>query len=319
MSIAKLKKNRNKRLKELKNKAENAGKKYSKDDRYWFLEKEKSTGVGKAIIRFIPDPNDVYEVPFFSHTFQHPTTNRWLIETCPTTHYGEYEFDKCPVCQESSRLYNLPDEEGRPMSKKIKRDKKFVSNIYVVKDYANPENNGKVFLYKYGVKIHEKIVGMIENEFEDEDSVNVFDLWEGKDFLLKSKTTGSGNNKWISYDDSQFSANNCFEDLEDEEIEAIWTTGHDIRELQSLENIKSYDKLQERLDHVMGDSTVAPTSNSEPPADDEEEEELDLLGESEEETEEETVKESSKEEDEDFDMDNLEDELDSLLDDLEDD
>jgi len=154
----------------------------SSDDRLWKLDVDKS-GNGYAVIRFLPAP-DGEDLPFvkvYSHAFQGP--GGWLIDNCLTTLNGQ----KCPVCEYNSGLWNNGTDAGKEVARKQKRKLTYVSNIYVVKDPANPDNEGKVFLFKYGKKIFDKLTEAMQPEFEDESPIDPFDFWQGANFKLKAK------------------------------------------------------------------------------------------------------------------------------------
>ena len=181
------------------------------DDRLWKPEVDKS-GNGYAVVRFLPAP-DGEELPWvklFSHAFQGP--GGWYIENSLTT-IGQ----KDPVGDLNRTLWNSGNDTDKDTVRKQKRKLSYYSNIYVVKDPANPQNEGRVFLYKYGKKIFDKIMDVMQPEFEDETPINPFDLWAGANFKLKIvKKDGFWN-----YDKSEFdSPNPLLED--DDALEAVW-------------------------------------------------------------------------------------------------
>ena len=151
------------------------------DDRIWKLDVDKS-GNGYAVIRFLPAPEgeDLPFVKLYSHAFQGP--GGWFIENSLTT-LGQ----KDPVSEYNSLLWNNGTDAGKETARKQKRKLTYVSNIYVVKDPANPENEGKVFLYKYGKKIFDKLTAAMQPEFEDEEAIDPFDFWQGANFKLKQR------------------------------------------------------------------------------------------------------------------------------------
>ena len=180
------------------------------DERLWKPSLDKS-GNGYAVIRFLPEPEGE-ELPWaqvWSHAFQGP--GGWYIENSLTT-LGQ----KDPVSDLNRELWNSGQDTDKEIARKQKRKLSYYSNIYVVKDEMNPENEGKVFLYKYGKKIHDKIVAAAQPEFEDEQAINPFDLWNGADFRLKiCKVAGFWN-----YDKSGFANPSTLAGKTDEELEA---------------------------------------------------------------------------------------------------
>jgi hypothetical protein len=255
VSLDNLRKNKNKRLEELQKKAQDTGKEAygTKDDRFWNLSRDEKTGIGKAIIRFIPSAEAKDSATVFSHSFKNEETGKWMIDTCPTTHYHN-EWDKCPVCQLAGQYYEEGTEDSKKLASSVRRKKKYISNIYVVKDPKSPENDGKVFLFQYGQKIHDKIISMAKDEYGDGEIVDVFDLEDGRDFTLRSKKNNGG---WIDYDDSSFETSNCFSKFDDDKLNSILQSSHALDEFISEDKIPAYEKLKDRLDKVMGKSKTS--------------------------------------------------------------
>lgn len=216
----------------------------SGDDRLWKLECDKSQN-GYAIIRFLPAPDgeDLPFVKLYSHAFQGP--GGWLIDQCVTT-----LSQKCPICEHNSGLWNSGIDSNKEIARKQKRKLTYVSNIYVVKDPANPENEGKVFLYKFGKKIFDKITTAMQPEFEDEQAIDPFDFWQGANFKLKAKNVAGYRN----YDSSEFAAQGALLD-DDDAMESIWKKQYSLAEFVAPDQFKSYDELKKRLDYVLGNKT----------------------------------------------------------------
>jgi hypothetical protein len=213
----------------------------SGDDRVWKLECDKSQN-GYAIIRFLPAPEgeDLPFVKLYSHAFQ--GSGGWFIENSLTT-----LNQKDPVSELNSELWNNGTDAGKEIARKQKRKLTYISNIYVVKDPANPANEGKVFLYKFGKKIFDKITAAMQPEFEDETPIDPFDFWQGANFKLKAKNVAGYRN----YDSSEFAAQGALLD-DDEEMEAVWKKQYSLAELVAADQFKSYDELKKRLDYVLG-------------------------------------------------------------------
>jgi hypothetical protein len=213
----------------------------SSDDRVWKLDVDKS-GNGYAVIRFLPAPNgeDLPFVKLYSHAFQGP--GGWYIENSLTT-LGQ----KDPVSEYNSELWNNGTDAGKELARKQKRKLTYVSNIYVVKDPANPANEGKVFLFKYGKKIFDKLTAAMQPEFEDEEAIDPFDFWAGANFKLKAKNVAGYRN----YDSSEFAASSPLLD-DDDAMEGVWKKQYSLAELVAADQFKSYDELKKRLDYVLG-------------------------------------------------------------------
>jgi len=215
------------------------------DDRLWKLEVDKG-GNGYAVIRFLPAPDgeDLPFVKLYSHAFQGP--GGWYIENSLTTLGG-----KDPVSEFNSQLWNNGTDAGKDTARKQKRKLTYISNIYVVKDPANPENEGKTFLYKYGKKIFDKLTAAMQPEFEDEEAIDPFDFWQGANFKLKAKNVAGYRN----YDSSEFAATSALLD-DDDAMESIWKKEYSLAELVAADQFKSYDELKTRLGYVLGNKQV---------------------------------------------------------------
>tara|TARA_E500000178_G_scaffold344949_1_gene394039 strand:+ start:26535 stop:27482 length:948 start_codon:yes stop_codon:yes gene_type:complete len=265
MSFASLKKNRGnfaKLTEQLEATVSPQKNSSNRDDRFWKPQTDKS-GNGYALIRFLP-PSEGEELPWarvFNHGFKGP--GGWLIENCPTT-IGK----PCPVCEENTRLWNTGDKDNQNIVRERKRKLKYISNIYVVNDPSNPENNGQVFLYSYGKKIFDKLNDLMRPEFADEQEVNPFDLWEGANFKLKIRQVEG----YTNYDKSEFEGVSALSD-DDSQLETIYNKQYSLEEFTAPEAFKSYEQIQERLNKVLGsvqmtrtaDEDFAPVIDETPP------------------------------------------------------
>ena len=211
------------------------------DERLWKPVMDKS-GNGYAVIRFLPAPDgeDLPWVKMFSHAFQ--GNGGWYIENSLTT-IGQ----KDPLGELNRELWNSGNESDKETVRKQKRKLSFYANIYVVKDPANPQNEGNVFLYKFGKKIFDKIMEAMQPEFEDETAINPFDFWQGANFKLKLKKVAG----YWNYDSSEFAGVSPLLD-DDDALEAIWKKEHSLQALIAPDQFKSYDDLKKRLDMVLG-------------------------------------------------------------------
>jgi hypothetical protein len=212
-----------------------------KDDRFWRPEQDKS-GNGFAIIRFLPpvDGEDVPWVKVYNHAFQ--GTGGWYIENSLTT-LGQ----KDPVSEMNNQLWNSGLESDKDLARIRKRKLTYIANIYVVSDPANPQNEGKVFLYKFGTKIFEKIQESMKPEFNDEEPVNPFDFWKGANFRIKIRKVGGFTN----YDKSEFDSSTALLD-DDAKLEKIWKSQYPLLPLVDSSNFKTYEELKTRLNEVLG-------------------------------------------------------------------
>jgi hypothetical protein len=215
------------------------------DERIWKPVMDK-TGNGFAIIRFLPAPKgeELPWVKLWNHAFQGPT-GQWYIENSLTT-----ISQNDPVSELNTKFWNSGVESDKEIARKQKRKLQYYSNIYVVKDSANPQNEGKVFLYRFGKKIFDKIMETMQPAFEDETPVNPFDFWEGANFKLKLRKVDG----YWNYDKSEFEAPSALFD-KDDELEKLWETQYSLSEFTAPTNFKSYDELQTRLNTVLSGTT----------------------------------------------------------------
>ena len=218
----------------------------SGDERTWKLDVDKS-GNGYAVIRFLPAPEgeDLPFVKLYSHAFQGP--GGWYIENSLTS-LGQ----KDPVSEYNTQLWNNGTDAGKETARKQKRKLTYMSNIYVVKDPANPENEGKVFLFKYGKKIFDKLTAAMQPEFEDEEAIDPFDFWQGANFKLKAKNVAGYRN----YDSSEFAAVSPLLD-DDDALEGLWKKQFSLAEIVAADQFKSYEDLKKRLEYVLGSKRPA--------------------------------------------------------------
>jgi len=216
------------------------------DERLWKPNVDKA-GNGYAVIRFLPAPEGE-ELPWvrvWNHAFQGPT-GQWYIENSLTT-----LNQKDPVSEYNTQLWNSGVESDKEIARKQKRKLKYYSNIYVVSDPSNPENEGKIFLYAYGKKIFDKLMEAMQPAFEDETPINPFDFWEGANFKLKIRKVDG----YWNYDKSEFESVSALK-TSDEELESIYKGEYSLQEFMAPSNFKSYDELKSRLDAVLTGSVV---------------------------------------------------------------
>jgi len=229
------------------------GEKKTYEDNYWKPELDKS-GNGYAVVRFLPTPSEE-EMPwvsYFDHGFQGP--GGWYIEKSLTT-IGK----KDPVSEYNTQLWNTGIEANKEQARKQKRRLHYVSNIYVVSDPKNPENEGKVFMYRYGKKIFEMLKEAISPAFEDEAPINPFDLRsEGANFKIKIRKVDG----YWNYDKSEFDTQAAlFED--ENKLNDIYTSLNSLTEIISPNEFKSYEELKTKLDRVLGLTGGVSTSTAE--------------------------------------------------------
>lgn len=246
MSFKNLKKNSKGNFENLTKKIGSEGKNsFSKDERYWHFETD-TAGNGYAVIRFLPAPEGE-EFPYtkiYEYSFQDQRTKKWYIESSRDT-IGEAD----PVSEQWSELYNSGLKEE---AKKYSRSERYISNILVISYPKDPSCEGKVFLWKYGKRIFQKIEGAMAPEFQDETAVNPFDFWEGANFKLKARKLDGQR----SYDKSEFEKPSALFDGDDEALEKLWGSQHKLLAEVAPDKFKSYDQLKKRFELVIGKTAV---------------------------------------------------------------
>jgi hypothetical protein len=254
VNFADLKKNRTDSFSKLNDQLQKLNQGYNNDDgNFWKPEVDKA-GNGYAVLRFLPAPGgeDMPFVRIYDHGFQGP--GGWYIENSLTT-LGQDD----PVSEYNTQLWNSGIESNKEIVRKQKRRLSYISNVYVVSDPANPQNEGKVFLYKYGKKIFEKLNDLMNPKYPGETAVNPFDLWEGANFQLKIRNYEGYRN----YDKSEFASPAPLM-KDDAAMEEVWNSQHSLKELVDPKNFKSYTELKAKLYKVLGldGSKHAPTGRA---------------------------------------------------------
>lgn len=267
-SLSALRKNKSSMLDKIVKDLDSGGKKNEKDDRFWTISRDKA-GNGSAIIRILPPVNGD-ELPWvknFSYGFSGPT-GKWYIQDSPTS-IGLPD----PVAEYNAAAWASKDEARIEDAKKRKRRNQFIANVLIIKDPANPENEGQVKLFKFGKKIQDMIMAKAKPEFDDSDPIFVWDIDEGCNFKLRIKNVAG----YPNYDSSEFAAQSALADS-DEEMQAILDKAHRLSEFIQPEHFKPYDELKKQFERVMfgeGASKTAEQKAMSAASDDEEDFDLD--------------------------------------------
>ena len=213
------------------------------DNRFWKPTRDKA-GNGYAVIRFLPakEGEDLPWVRYWDHGFKGPT-GLWYIENSLTS-IGQQD----PVSEHNSVLWNSGRDEDKALARERKRRLHYVSNVLVISDSANPENEGKVFLYKFGKKIFDKIMDVMQPQFADEEPINPYDFWEGADFKLKIRKVEG----WVNYDKSEFSKPAALMEGDEGRLQGIYDQVHSLQDFLNPDNYKTYDELKMKLNRVLG-------------------------------------------------------------------
>ena len=230
---------------------EGAKKSYT-DDTMWKPELDK-TGNGFAVVRFLPTPEgeEMPWVSYFDHGFQGP--GGWYIEKSLTTINKQD-----PVSEYNTQLWNTGIEANKDIARKQKRRLHYVSNVYVISDPKNPDNEGKVFKYRYGKKIFEALKEAISPAFEDETAINPFDLrGEGANFKIKIRKVDG----YWNYDKSEFDKPAPLFDDENR-LNEVFGSIHSLSGVIAPSEFKTYEELQEKLQRVLGTTGSNSTAES---------------------------------------------------------
>lgn len=254
MSFASMKKARQAELEKLKAQIESTNKGGAgNQDNYWKPERDKA-GNGQALIRFLPaaEGETTPWITYYDHWFKGPT-GQYYTEKSLTT-IGQDD----PVSEFNSRLWNSGIDADKDQARAQKRKMHYVANILVVKDFANPENDGKVFLYRFGAKIFDKIKDAMNPVFEGDEPINPFDFWDGADFHMRI-TNVEG---WVNYDKSVFRDPRPLSD-DDARLEEIYNALTPLSSLIAPDKFKSYAELKAKLNRVLcieADEPVRPAA-----------------------------------------------------------
>lgn len=235
------------------------------DDRFWYPETDKA-GNGYAVVRFLPAPEgeDVPFVRLWQHSFQGP--GGWYIENSLTT-IGQQD----PIAEYNNELWNSTSDDNAPARQQVRKQKRkliYISNVYIIKDPANPENEGKVKLFKYGKKVFDKLNEAMNPQYEDETPMNPFDLWEGANFKIKIRQVEGYRN----YDKSEFDEQAPLDD-DDEVMEEVWKKCNSLQEHIAPDKFKTYDQLKAALERALrkASANLGKTAAEDSPIEEEEE------------------------------------------------
>lgn len=227
--------------------------KYAEDNRFYKLTKDKE-GNGGAIIRFLPDRNRnmIQQVYKINTTIEKNGKKRFVNELSPNTIGAP-----CPFQEKWQELWNAGDKDE---SKKFGRAIRFYTNIKVIKDPANPANEGKIFLLDMSGTMKDKIQKIVNPSQADRDlgqaPKELFNPIKGNSFRLVSK---KGSNGMINYDSSEaLSDITSIYDSVEAAFADIKENTHDLAEFKKPETYLSYEKLQDKLKWV----TFADASNA---------------------------------------------------------
>jgi hypothetical protein len=232
-------------------KSETKTKSFEKDTRFWTptVDKDKNATV---LMRFLPDQNGELWSKYYSHAFNFMVDGqkKWWIRNCINT----FGYDKdCPICKKNMELWNSSFESDKAIASTRKRKESYVSNVLIIQNKNKPEEEGKVFFYKFGKKIFEKIKSRIvpaDKDKEDPDFLefNPYHPLEGATFKLKCKQQGD----YPNYDDSEFSICKPLFDGNEKKIQAVLDSCYDLAEFTDIKNYPTNEELVQKLGTILG-------------------------------------------------------------------
>lgn len=239
----------------------NSKKTYTKDedDRYWKLGKDK-TGNGAAVIRFLPElPKELPYVRLYNHWFQIKETGKWVIGNCPTTIDG----NSCPCCEMYLENWVENDKAAQAYANTFKRKLNYISNILVISDPINPENEGKVFLFRYGKKIYDKLMSKVKPLYEFEQALNPFNIQSGANFILQANTVILDPTKkttTLSYDQSSFQTPSDLTTMDN--LDEIMESRYSLFDLISEDKLDTYESMSKKLEKALTGKAQAKTQEA---------------------------------------------------------
>jgi hypothetical protein len=234
-----------------------AKKGYEEDSRFYKLSKDKN-GNGGALIRFVPDKDGIPFIKMIKINADRGVNNRFCKDWSPQS-IGKPD----PFNEKFVELWKAGKKEE---AKKFGRTIRYISNIKVIKDPANPDNEGKFFLLDMSKSLFDKIKQAVQPT-EDEIALGtepkaVFNPIEGNSMLLKIKL---GANGIYTYEDSKFAEK--VDGIYKDEAEAkadIEANSYSLKEFHKPEFFKSYEELKQCLNWFMGIENAPEETKSEP-------------------------------------------------------
>jgi len=226
-----------------------AQKKNYADDRFWTLARDENDN-GGAIIRLLPDPEGTPFIQLFNHAFQSfdnvNKKKRWYINNSPQTVGAE-----CPASDLWSALFNEGSEEGKLEAKNFSRKIQFYTNIKVIKDPSNPANDGKIFVWKFGTKLKDKIMAALQPSDTDiamgEEPKQLFNPITGCNIKLKIQKAAG----FLNYDATTIEGvSSIYPDGETAKADII-ENAHKLSEFNSPDAFETYEELLKKMKYVL--------------------------------------------------------------------
>jgi len=111
--------------------------------------------------------------------------------------------EKCALTDLYYQMTNSKNAILQERAKMLKYSKKYYSYVLVLEDEQQPELVGKILIFQYGKTIKDKILAEKNGEISGV-GCNVFDLSQGKDFVLLVKEIQTGDETYPDYKMSMF-------------------------------------------------------------------------------------------------------------------
>jgi len=250
-----------------------------KDETYWNAPWDDTKKLGNAVIAFLPfadiftNKEDGEVSPYVAmhvhNKMVNSTGKKYFNIMCPSAFPGSTQSD-CPICNEFFAIWNK-SEEGKEIVKKLAlaRKRQYCGNIIVLKNEKNPEDVGKVFKWKYGMTIQEKIANKINPTDAEDTPIIVHNIYNILPFKLKLIE----KNKYRNLDNSEFMQSNS-KSLADylmpnvskatEEEKDAWMETNVIDKLYKVEDFVKEDmfKSKEELTNILNE--VLSANNMDP-------------------------------------------------------
>lgn len=224
---------------------------YESDNRFYQLTKD-SDGNGQALVSFLPDAErkTVLQVYKFNITNHVNGSRRFINMISPTT-CGQPD----PIQEEWQRLWNSGDREG---ARQYSRSIRYITNIKVVRDPENPDNEGKIFLYEMSAKLFDKLKQALCPSDKEialgASRKEIFNPTSGWIFKLTARKQPSGI---TTYDSSEFVYNPDIKVYKsvDEAIADIKNKTHKLSWFLEPSNYPSYDTIADKLAWLKGEKS----------------------------------------------------------------
>lgn len=180
--------------------------------------------IGSVILgRFVlyaPNPkNSIYH--YFHHGWK-TNAGQYVSYLCPKTHN-----ERCPICTKSIQFWKSDDNFLKEASKKIRRKENWMVNFYVIDDNKNPDNNGKVKIFRFGQQIEDIVNEAMSGSDKEIYGKNIWRLDNGCSFRIQVKPNSDKKDAWPSYTSSKFLPASPIS-MSQEDVHNILKSTHDL-------------------------------------------------------------------------------------------